>query len=79
MELDENAVIAHEDLLELDNEVLLEAIGEAGHDHRRALTGLAARTSLAEVEEVDDEDEDSPAQCSLFTKRLCKYQERMNL
>ena len=76
MEPDENTVIAHEDLLELDNEVLLESIGEAGHGHRRALTGLAARASLAEVEEVDDyEDEDSPAQCSLFTKRLCKYQD----
>ena len=72
-EPDENIVIAHEDLLELDNVVLLESIGEASHDHRRALTGLAARASLAEVD--DYEDEDSPAQCSLFAKRQCKYQD----
>ena len=79
LEPDENKVITDEELLDLDNGVLLEAIEEDGQTH--ALVNLAVTASLsnqnqAEMESDSEDDEnDSPKHCALYSSNGCKYRE----
>ena len=79
LEPDENKVITDEELLDLDNGVLLEAIEEDGQTH--ALVNLAVTASLsnqnqAEMEsDSEDDEDDSPKHCALYSSNGCKYRE----
>lgn len=79
LEPDETEVITDEELLELDNGVLLEAIEEDGQTH--ALVNLSVEASLsshnqAEMESDDEDDEDdNPKHCALYSSNGCKYRE----
>lgn len=70
LEPDDNKVITDE-LLNLDNEVLLEAIDEDGQTH--ALVNLAVTASLsnqnqAKMESDNEDDEDAlPKHCALYS------------
>jgi len=79
LEPDETEVMTDEELLELDNGVLLEAIEEDGQTH--ALVNLAVEASLsnqnqAEMESDDEDDkDDNPKHCALYSSNGCKYRE----
>ena len=72
---DENEVIASDELLDLDSEVLLTAIEEHCSSSSNALIDLAAATCLHQSEHVEseEEDEDSPTHCTLYKENKCKY------
>ncbi|KAK3734785.1 hypothetical protein QZH41_007917 [Actinostola sp. cb2023] len=75
---DETKIISVDELLELDNGILLEAIDQATSSHTSALINLAAEASLQNEESEDDEDEeeddDSATQCSFYVHQKCQYQ-----
>ena len=72
---DENEVIASDELLDLESEVLLTAIEEHCTSSSNALIDLAAATCLHQSEQVEseEEDEDSPTHCALYKENKCKY------
>ena len=75
LEPDETEVITDEELLELDNGVLLEAVEEDGQTH--ALVNLAVEASLsshnrAEIKSDDEDDKDNnPKHCALYSSNGC--------
>ena len=79
LEPDETEVITDEELLELDNGVLLEAVEEDGQTH--ALVNLAVEASLsshnqAEMEsDYEDDEDDNPKRCALYSSNRCRYRE----
>ena len=79
LEPDETEVITDEELLELDNGVLLEAVEEDGQTH--ALVNLAVEASLsshnqAEMEsDHEDDEDDNPKHCALYSSNRCRYRE----
>lgn len=72
---DENEVIARDELLDLESEVLLTAIKERCTSSSNALIDLAAATCLHQSQQVEseEEDEDSPSHCALYKENKCKY------
>ena len=76
-EPNENDEIAAKELLQLDNEVLLEAIQDSSNIHYDSLLGLAATLMLPDEVEVinEEDDDDSSRHCSLNNEKKCKYME----
>ena len=68
---EENKVIASDELLGLDSEVLLTAVEEHCTNPCNALIDLAAATFL----QSEEEDEDSPNHCALYKENKCKYKD----
>lgn len=79
LEPHETEVMTDEELLELDNRVLLEAVENYSQTH--ALVNLAVEASLsnhnqAEMEGDDEDDkDDNPKHSALYSSNRCKYGE----